>query len=152
MFEIIYGDIVNCNTDAIVNAANNRLMAGSGVCGAIFRAAGIAELQKECNGISYCKTGDAVITKGYNLKAKYIIHTVGPIYNDGRHNEESLLRSCYRNSMKLAEKYNLKSIAFPLISSGIYGYPYDEALKTAESEINNYLKNSSLEVYLVLYK
>lgn len=122
-FQILHNDITNMNTDAIVNAVNSKLRIGVGVCGAIFRAAGEKELQKECEQIKQCPVGHAVITKGYNLKAKYIIHTVGPIYKDGNSNEANFLKSAYETSLKLANDYNLKSMAFPLISSSIYGYP-----------------------------
>ena len=152
MFEIIYGDITNCKTDVIVNAANNWLREGSGVCGAIFKKAGARKLQKECDKLGYCNTGEAVITNGYDLDAKYIIHTVGPVYDDGSKNEEKLLRSCYKNSLELAKRYNLKSIAFPLISSGVYGYPYEKALEVAQDEIKNFLKDNIMDVYLVLFK
>lgn len=152
MFEIIYGDITNCKTDVIVNAANNWLREGSGVCGAIFKKAGARKLQKECDELGYCNTGEAVITNGYDLDAKYIIHTVGPVYDDGSKNEEKLLRSCYKNSLELAKRYNLKSIAFPLISSGVYGYPYEKALEVAQDEIKNFLKDNIMDVYLVLFK
>ena len=152
MFEIIFGDITKCRVDVIVNAANNYLKEGSGVCGAIFKSANSIKLQEECSKIGYCNTGQAVMTRGYNLNAKYIIHTVGPIYKDGKHNEEKLLRDCYKNSLDLAIKNSLSSIAFPLISSGIYGYPYDEALFIAKDEINKFLKENEIEVYLVLYK
>ena len=150
-FEIIKGDITKLKTDAIVNAANEALKRGGGVCGAIFAAAGADELQRECDKIGECKTGEAVITKGYNLPAKYIIHTVGPVWHGGGHGEETLLRNCYRNSLLLAKKHNLESIAFPLISSGIFGYPKDEAMNVAETTINEFLNENEMNVYLVLF-
>jgi len=150
-FEIIKGDITKLKTDAIVNAANEALKRGGGVCGAIFAAAGADELQRECDKIGECKTGEAVITKGYNLPAKHIIHTVGPVWHGGGHGEETLLRNCYRNSLLLAKKHNLESIAFPLISSGIFGYPKDEAMNVAETTINEFLNENEMNVYLVLF-
>lgn len=150
-FQILHNDITNMNTDAIVNAANSKLRIGGGVCGAIFRAAGEEELQKECEQIKQCPVGHAVITKGYNLKAKYIIHTVGPIYKDGNSNEAKFLRSAYETSLKLAKDYNLKSIAFPLISSGIYGYPKKEALNIAVSTIKEFLADNDMDIYLVVF-
>lgn len=152
MLEIIKGNILDCKVEAIVNAANSGLKMGGGVCGAIFRAAGAKELQKECDIIGYCETGDAVITKAYNLNIKNIIHTVGPIYRDGNNNEEELLRSAYKNSLNLAKENNINSIAFPLISSGIYGYPYEDALEIAQDEINKFLESNDMEVYLVLFE
>lgn len=151
-FKIINGDITEMECDAIVNAANSYLKMGGGVCGAIFNKAGAKKLQIECDKIGYCTPGDAVITSGYELKAKYIIHTVGPVYIDGNHGEKEVLRNSYYNSLLLAKKNNIHSIAFPLISSGIYGYPYDEALKIAKDTISNFLIDNEMEVYLVLYK
>ncbi|MCR1822560.1 MULTISPECIES: macro domain-containing protein [Terrisporobacter] len=150
-FQILHNDITKMNTDAIVNAANSKLLMGGGVCGAIFRAAGEEELQKECEQIKQCPVGHAVITKGYNLKAKYIIHTVGPIYKDGNSNEAKFLKSAYEASLKLAKDYNLKSIAFPLISSGIYGYPKKEALNIAVSTIKEFLADNDMDIYLVVF-
>jgi len=148
---IVHGDITKMRVDAVVNAANSRLRQGGGVCGAIFRAAGEAELQAECDRIGHCDVGSAVITGGCNLPAKHIIHTVGPVWQGGAHNEEELLRSCYTSSLNLALKHGIKSIAFPLISSGIFGYPKEEALKVAVSAIESFLAKHEMDVYLVLY-
>ncbi|SFJ11140.1 O-acetyl-ADP-ribose deacetylase (regulator of RNase III), contains Macro domain [Terrisporobacter glycolicus] len=150
-FQILHNDITNMNTDVIVNAANSKLLMGGGVCGAIFRAAGEKELQKECEKIKHCPVGEAVITKAYNLKAKYIIHTAGPIYKDGNSDEAKFLKSAYETSLKLAKDYNLKSIAFPLISSGIYGYPQKEALNIAVSTIKEFLADNEMDIYLVVF-
>ena len=130
---IIRNDITTMKVDAIVNASNTSLQAGGGVSGAIFSAAGKEKLQQACNAYAPIKTGEAVITKGYALPAKHIIHTAGPVYKDGNHDEATLLRSCYVNALNLAKKHACTSIAFPLISSGIYGYPKDEALAAATS-------------------
>ena len=150
-FQILHNDIANMETDAIVNAANSNLLAGGGVCGAIFSTAGKDKLQKECKLLAPCPVGHAVITKGYNLKAKYIIHAVGPIYKDGNSNEATYLKSAYESSLKIAKDYNLKSIAFPLISSGIYGYPKEEALNIAISTIKEFLKDNEMDIYLVVF-
>lgn len=150
-FEIINGNICDMDVDVIVNAANSRLRMGGGVCGAIFNRAGVRELQEECDQKGFCPVGQAVITSGYNLKAKYIIHAVGPIYRDGQHDEAKLLASAYQSALNLAKEYNCKSIAFPLISSGIYGYPRNEAMKVAKNAINEFLINNDMVVYLVLF-
>ena len=150
--QIVSGDITQFQTDAIVNAANSRLARGNGVCGAIHRAAG-DELEKECLRLGGCSTGDAKITGGYHLPAKHVIHAVGPIWQGGHCNEESLLASCYRRSLQLCEEHHLKSVAFPLISAGIYGYPKKDALRVAIQSIEETLNSfsSSLEVFLVLF-
>lgn len=149
--EIIQGDITRIKADAIVNAANNSLLGGGGVDGAIHRAAG-SELLAECKTLGGCPTGEARITKGYKLPAKYVIHTVGPIYS-GSVKDSTLLAQCYKNSFKLAAEKNVKTIAFPAISCGIYGYPIEDACKIALNITCNYLKeNSFLEkVIFVLF-
>ena len=136
--KFLRADITTLKVDAIVNAANTQLLAGGGVCGAIFRAAGYHELQAACNSLAPIQTGAAVITPGFNLPAKFIIHTAGPIWHGGQFGEENLLRSCYVNSLKLAAENNLQSVAFPLISSGIYGYPPRDALKVAVKAIKDF--------------
>ncbi|MDR1782430.1 MAG: macro domain-containing protein [Bacilli bacterium] len=145
-------DITKIEVDCIVNAANIDLLMGGGVCYAIFKASNhIKELQAECLKLAPIKTGEAIITNGYDLKAKHIIHTAGPIYHDYRPNEaQYLLEQCYLNSLKLAQKYNCKSIAFPLISSGIYGYPPKKALEVAKDTINKFLATNEMEVYLLV--
>ncbi len=150
-FNIIRDDITRLETDAIVNAANSSLLAGGGVCGAIFSAAGAEELQRECDKIGYCGIGEAVITKGYKLKAGYVIHTVGPVYGENPKCEEQQLYSCYKNSLLLAKRKHLRSVAFPLISSGIYGYPKVEALEIATRAIKDFLNENEMDVYLVVY-
>ena len=150
-FKIIRNDITQVKADAVVNAANPQLTIGSGVCGAIFSAAGKELLKKECDLIGGCETGDAVITKGYNLPAKYIIHTVGPVWHGGNHNEKQLLINSYKNSLKLAVENKCESIAFPLISSGVFGYPKEKALETAIKTISDFLDEHEIMVFLVVY-
>ena len=150
-FEVVHGDITQMQVDAIVNAANTQLLAGGGVCGAIFKAAGYKQLQEACNKLSPIKTGEAVTTPAFKLKAKIIIHTAGAIWNGGNSNEQQLLENCYTNSLILATQNKCKSIAFPLISSGIYGVPKDIALNAAKTAINRYLESNDLQVYLVLF-
>lgn len=149
--EIIRNDITKMDVDVIVNAANTALLVGGGVCGAIFQAAGVEELQSACDKIGFCDTGQSVMTDGFQLQAKKIIHTVGPIWKDGGHNEEALLSACYTNSLTLAASHNYDSIAFPLISTGIYGYPKGEALQVAISAISSFLVENEMQVYLVVF-
>lgn len=149
-FLIVQQDITKMHVDAIVNAANTALKMGGGVCGAIFKAAGADDLQAACDKLAPIQTGEAVITPGFRLDAKYIIHTAGPIYRGGKYGEEEQLRSCYLNSLKLAVENNCESIAFPLISSGIYGYPKDEALRVAVAAISDFLYKHDTDMYVYL--
>ncbi|NMA07409.1 MAG: macro domain-containing protein, partial [Ruminococcaceae bacterium] len=151
-FRIKKNDITKMKVDAIVNAANTELVMGGGVCGAIHRAAGIKELKQACEQLAPIKTGEAVITPGFNLPAKYIIHTAGPIYNSSEKEKcRKLLKNSYENSLKLAFENSCESIAFPLISSGIYGYPKDEALAIATNAITGFLEKHDMDVVLVIF-
>ena len=150
---IIRNDITKLHVDAIVNAANANLQMGGGVCGAIFSAAGADRLQAACDNLAPIRTGDAVITRGFALPAKYVIHAVGPVYRDGKQGEETLLRSCYKNALDLAQKHECESVAFPLISSGLYGYPKDQALAVATSAIGQWLlDNDSVAADHLMWK
>lgn len=150
-FELIRNDITNMHVEVIVNAANMELSMGGGVCGAIFTAAGTDLLQSACNRIGHCDVGEAVLTEGFKLPAKYIIHTVGPVWRGGSYEEATLLQACYRNSLVLAKSKGFESIAFPLIASGIYGYPKEEALKIAMDTIKEFLAENDMKVYLVVF-
>ena len=151
-FKIINADITKVSADAIVNAANTELQMGGGVCGAIYKAARVEEMREACAGLAPIKTGEAAITPGFGLPAKYVIHTAGPVYRDGKSGEEAALRNCYINSLKLAAENNCKSVVFPLISSGIYGYPKNEARRAAEEAIEDFLRtHGNIEVTLALW-
>lgn len=146
---MVQGDITTISADAIVNAANTNLLPGGGVCGAIFEKAGYKALHAACRKIGYCETGMSVITPAFALPARYVIHTAGPIWHGGNQQEEKLLRSCYQTAMGLAISQNCESIAFPLISAGIYGYPKTQALKVAMQTIRDFLQTHELQVTLV---
>ena len=151
--ELYQGDITTLKVDAIVNAADKALLGGGGVDGAIHAAAG-PKLLEECKTLNGCEIGEAKITKGYNLPAKHVIHTVGPIYGKENGKEAELLAQCYTNSLKLAVQHGLKTIAFPAISTGVYGYPKEEAAKVATATVNDFLKehpNVFEKVVFVLY-
>lgn len=139
--DVIQGDITQQNVDAIVNAANESLLGGGGVDGAIHRAAG-PQLLEECRKLNGCQTGQAKITQGYNLRAKWIIHTVGPVWQGGQHHEDELLAKCYHSSLALAVQHSVRTIAFPAISTGVYAFPLDRATQIAVTEVKNFLTQS----------
>jgi O-acetyl-ADP-ribose deacetylase (regulator of RNase III) len=145
---VLRGDITRLQVDAIVNAANESLLAGGGVCGAIHRAAG-PELEAECRKLGGCPTGQARITKGHRLHAKHVIHAVGPVWHGGSAGEENLLRSCYRSCLELAQSHQLMSLAFPCISTGIFGYPKEQACAIAVSTVADWLGDHDLPAELI---
>ncbi|MDR2295275.1 MAG: macro domain-containing protein [Clostridiales Family XIII bacterium] len=152
-FSVVRQDITTMRVDAIVNAANTALRMGGGVCGAIFKAAGASALEAACDKLAPIGTGEAVVTPGFGLPARYIIHTAGPVYRGGAHGEAAQLRACYLNSLERAAEKNCESVAFPLISSGIYGYPKAEALRVAVTAVRDFLdgRERDLDVYLAVF-
>jgi O-acetyl-ADP-ribose deacetylase (regulator of RNase III) len=147
---VIAGDITRQRVEAIVNAANTTLLGGGGVDGAIHRAAG-PELLAECRALGGCATGQAKITRGYNLPAKWVIHTVGPVWQDGRQGEDELLASCYRSCFALVEKHGIRTVAFPAISAGVYGFPMERAARIAVRETKDFLeRNQSVEKVILI--
>lgn len=150
-FQIVHNNIVNMKTDAIVNAANSMLAEGGGVCGAVFAAAGSEKMRQACRKLSPCPVGRAVLTKGFDLPAKYVIHAVGPVWRGGKQGERRLLEEAYRSALNEARKARCRSVSFPLISAGIYGYPKQEALEVAVSCFREFLRENEMELYLVVF-